>query len=180
MDAVTNHPLLAGQDGHALDQWMPLIYPQLQKMAHRQLRHHSNLTLNTTMLVHESYLKLYSKIPDDIEKSHLMAILARVMRQVLIDYVREKQTEKRGSAYRFTLFDDDQQLDRNETQFQYLNEALDKLESIEPKLSTLVELRFFAGFSLEQVADMMDWSNRTAARQWSKAKAFLELHLEKN
>ncbi len=171
MNTTTNKQLKS--DEH----YAPEMYQHLRNIARNQLRKHQRSTINTTMLVHEAYLK-YNKNPLlDIEESHFLALSARIMRQILVDYARERNAKKRGRDLLINTYDDNDRVEVNSEQLLDIDQALNKLATWDSKLVSIVELRFFAGLSLSDAAKCMGVSPRTAARFWSKAKVFLELQL---
>jgi len=168
----------AAGDGSAaaLHSLFDVVYAELKRLARRQLGNVANPTINTTGLVHEAYLKLTRaetlKLKD---RGHFFAIAAKAMHQIVVDHARRRLAEKRGGALaQVTEIDDE--IDANaldpETLIN-LHAALERLHALEPALSELVELRFFAGLSVEQVAELREVSTRTVLRDWRRARAFL-------
>jgi RNA polymerase sigma factor (TIGR02999 family) len=151
------------------------VYEELKRVAHRQLNAVANPTLNTTGLVHETYLKL--AFPSELElrdRAHFFAVAARAMRQIVIDHARRRHAEKRGGVQGAVTLDDAEHADQmSPTSLIGLDRALSELQSMEPRLAELVEMRFFAGLSVEQVAQLRDVTPRTIVRDWRRAKAFL-------
>ena len=164
-------------DAMALETLFTSLYDELKRLAHRQLADNPSPTINTTGLVHETYLKLIR--PESLrlnDRGHFFATAARAMRQIVIDHARRRHAEKRGgvNAQATTLNDVDvgsSALDP-ETLI-HLDSALTQLHAMEPPLAELVELRFFAGLSVEQIADLREISARTVIRDWRRARAFL-------
>ncbi len=152
------------------------VYAELKRVAHRQLLANSNSTLHTTDLVHETYLKLIR--PDSVDLSdrlHFFRLAARAMRQILVDHARARQAAKRGGALlRDATLDEDSSSDGiNPEDLIHLDNALSQLQQTEPKLGELVELRYFAGLSVEQVAELQLVTPRTVLRDWRRARIFL-------
>jgi RNA polymerase sigma factor (TIGR02999 family) len=152
------------------------VYAELKRIAHRQLLSNSNSTLHTTDLVHETYLKLIK--PDVVDLSdrlHFFRLAARAMRQILTDHARARQATKRGGAIvRDATLDENVATDGiNPEDLIHLDHALTQLQKTEPKLSELVELRYFAGLSVEQVAELHRVAPRTVIRDWRRARIFL-------
>ena len=152
------------------------VYAELKRIAHRQLLANSNSTLHTTDLVHETYLKLIK--PDDVDFSnrlHFFRLAARAMRQILIDHARARHATKRGGAVmRDTTLEEHEVADGiDPEQLIHLDHALTQLQKSEPKLSELVELRYFTGLSVEQVAELLGVTPRTVLRDWRRARIFL-------
>jgi RNA polymerase sigma factor (TIGR02999 family) len=164
----------AGDRG-AVERLIPLVYDELHTMARRQLRDQVGATLQTTALVHEAYLKLsrHSRLSVD-DRHHFFAIAGRAMRQIVVDHARRRIAAKRGGADRALSLDDAEvSLPSRAAEIVALDEALEHLAAVDDWLSRLVELRFFAGLSVEETAEALDCSPRTIKRDWRKARAFL-------
>lgn len=166
-------------DPDALGALFPLVYADLRDLARRQLRG-ARGTLNTTAVVHEAYLRFAGNdgvLPSD--RAHFFAIAARAMRQIVIDHARRHLAAKRGGGAPHTLLDEAQVAveDRAEELLD-LHAALERMETLDARLGRVVELRFFAGLSVEETAEALSVSAITVKRDWRKAKAFLyrELH----
>lgn len=162
-------------DAQALQALFAELYNELKRLARRQLAAVANPTINTTGLVHETYLKLIQpqslRVNDD---AHFFAIAARAMRQVLVDHARKRQTEKRGGDVSLLSICEDSGVDSFDAeQLIQLDLSLQRLQELEPALAALVELRFFAGLSVEQVAQLRGVTARTIVRDWRRARAFL-------
>ncbi len=153
-DAITQL-LLAHREGNkeASNKLFALVYQELHGMAHRQIWHgQGNATLNTTALVHEAYLKIVDHANGDWQdRTHFMAVMATVMRHILVDYARQQKAEKRGGKAQRTLLrasvigGEAVSLDVLD-----LDASLSRLAQINPRLSQIVELRFFGGLTLEE------------------------------
>ena len=161
-----------GGDQDALDRLVPLVYDDLHRMAHRQLgREGGGHTLQTTGLVHEAYMKLAGGKVNAANRSHFLAIAARAMRQVLVDYARRRKAEKRGSGLAaVTLNDGEQGMEVSTDDILALDEVLEQLE---PRQRQVVELRFFGGMEEKDIAEALKISERTVRRDWVKARAWL-------
>lgn len=164
-------------DESALDALMPVVYRELQQIAHRYLRRESpDHTLQTTALVNEAYLKLIEQRNANWQnRAHFFAVAAQAMRRILVDYARERLAGKRGgSVEKISLGDDaiDVSIARAE-ELLLLDEALKKLHAFDPARSRVVELRYFGGLSVEETAAALDISDRTVERHWRVAKAWL-------
>ena len=160
----------------ALDQLMPLVYEELKRIAHRHLRvNESRATLSTTELVHEAFLKLVSDAETDWEgRAHFFGAASRAMRQVLVDFARRRTAVKRGGGLeRVSLGDGDAALEIELDEILALDEALDQLDAVDPRLRQVVELRFFAARSEAEIARMLGVSPRTVERDWLKARLVL-------
>lgn len=158
----------------------PIVYNELRKIAHNQMRNAWALqTMQTTALINETYLKLLGQQKNHCkDRHHFFALCAKAMRQILINYAEQKNARKRGGmAQPITLMETIQE---SESQQSYsietllsVDEALVKLADIDQHLCQIVELRFFAGLTEAEIAQMSDTSERTVRRDWTKAKALL-------
>lgn len=164
--------------GAAADELFALLYRELHALAERQLRRgDSNLTLGTTTLLHEAYLKLSAQSSATFDsQARFLAYASRAMRRLVIDFSRRRRARKRGGEFQLIAADGAEaapgdgggaeDLDR-------LSEGLDTLARIEPALAELVDLHFFAGFALVDIARMRHVSERTVQRDWHKARLLL-------
>ncbi len=185
MSAKSGHEvtrlLRAHQDGSngAMSQLMELVYPDLKRMARRQ-RGHAGQTLDATSLVNELYLKLVVASDRTISnRAHFFALSARVMRQVVIDYARSKASRKRGGdAVRVPLEDHDAAVEREAEQLLALDAALTALGRSRPEVLSVVECRYFAGYSLDETAEAASISRSSVIRYWREAKKILRRELE--
>jgi RNA polymerase sigma factor (TIGR02999 family) len=160
-------------DGSALDRLVPLVYEDLRRVAHRQLdREGGGHTLQTTALIHEAYLKLAGGgSVSATSRAHFLAIAARAMRQVLVDYARRRKAAKRGGGViSVTLGDEAQPADRSAEDLLALDEALEQLD---PRQRQVIECRFFGGMEEKDIAVVLGVSERTVRRDWVKARAWL-------
>lgn len=176
--------LLAWGEGDraAFDRLMPLVYGELHDIARRQLRRlRPGDTLATTGLVHEAYLKLVDhERAGWKDRQHFLAIAARAMRQILVDWARRKQSQKRGGgAGAVTLSEArDVATPPDEAWVLDVNAALERLAEIDPRLLRVVECRFFAGYTQEETAEALGVSTFTVWRDWKLARAWLQVELE--
>lgn len=160
----------------ALDELMPLVYEDLRRLAKRYMRGQpGGHTLQTTALVNEAYLRLIdSSRVNWRDRTHFYAISAQLIRRVLIDFARRKNSLKRGGErVKVTL---DEQIDapfEKENDLIALDEALRELAKMNPRQSQIVELRYFGGLSEEEIAETLDVSARTVRRDWNVARAWL-------
>jgi RNA polymerase sigma factor (TIGR02999 family) len=160
----------------ALDRLIPLVYDELRQLAHRQLaRERSDPIIATTALVHEAYVRLVDQRRARVgSRGHFLGLAAKMMRRILVDEARKRGTAKRGSHEPPVPLDDAPEPgivpDEN---LVALDDALTRLEAFDPALSRLVELRYFAGLTLEQTADVLEVSRSTAMRDWQTARAWL-------
>lgn len=164
-------------DPDALQVLIPYVYDELYYIAQRQLHKPDRpRMLNTTALVHEVYLRLVDQTRVNVhDKSHFFALSATIMRQILIDQARKRASKKRGGdQIRVDLegLQLPESSDRSEVLLA-LDEALTKLEKHDARMARLVEYRFFAGMSMAEIAVVMETSDRTLARLWRRARAYL-------
>ncbi len=168
-------------DGEALDKLMPLVYLELKLLAERRLRRErSGHTLEPTALVHEAYLKLIDqKQARWRNRAHFFAIAAQAMRRILVDHARARQSEKRGGDQKLSFDDAIDVSDQRVNQMVALDDALEALAELDPQKSRVVELKYFGGLSLEEVAEALGVSRATVVREWRMAKAWLYGELSK-
>jgi RNA polymerase sigma factor (TIGR02999 family) len=180
--------LAALEDGDraALDELLPHVYHELSALAHRvRGRWHDDHTLNTTSLIHEVYLKLVEQQRIRAEsRAHFLAIAARAMRHILINYARDRRAQKRGGAIDIVPLDEiapaaPQGVSVTQAEdLIALNDALRALEQIDPRQSGIVECRFFGGLTVEETAVALGISARTVKRDWAVAQAWLQRRME--
>lgn len=158
-----------------------ILYRELQSLARAQLRRRSggDPPLGATSLVHEAYLKLADHSRLELrDRGHFFALAARAMRQALCDHARRRSAAKRGRAVLAEpLGERDLPVDERTEELLALDQALTRLESVDPRLVRLVEARFFAGLSVEEAAEALELSPRTVKRDWQKARALLQREL---
>ncbi|MGB6482791.1 MAG: ECF-type sigma factor [Candidatus Acidiferrales bacterium] len=158
----------------AADALFSALYSELRRLAKHELaRHGAPVTLSATTLLHRAYIEIAGQdgtsFPD---RNRFMGYAARVMRGLIIDHARSHQAQKRGGQFEITSLAaeidavDDQKLTQ-------ISEALDELAKAEPALAQVVDLKFFCGFSFQEIAAMKDVSERTVQRQWEKARIYL-------
>lgn len=165
----------AQPDGRT-DALFAALYGELHRLARRELhRGFGPVTLSATTLLHETYLDLCARGLDFPDRGRFFAYTARAMRGLIVDHVRQRRALKRGGQFQLTSFD---VADAPETAavepLEPLSDALDALAHAEPALAELVELKYFCGFDLIEIARMRGVTERTAQRQWVKARAFLK------
>jgi RNA polymerase sigma factor (TIGR02999 family) len=175
--------LLAHADGEidAADRLFPLIYEELHRLARRQLGAvgRPGPTLNTTALVHEAYLKLVDRSHvSPGERAHFFALVARAMRQIIIDHARRHRAGKRGGELRRIPFDESQiALEDDADSLLALDQAMQRLAALDSRLVQVVECRFFAGLTEEETADTLGVGLRTVQRDWLRARGWLKADL---
>jgi RNA polymerase sigma factor (TIGR02999 family) len=177
----------AADNRAALDAVFSDLYPELSELAHRQrLRWDGNHTLSTTVLVHEAYLKLAEQKRIRVEdRPQFIALAARAMRHILINYARDRRALKRGGDESDRSFAAEAfartGMTLTEEQAEdliALHDALEALAQVEPRQSDVVECRFFGGMSVEETAGVLGISARTVKRDWAVAQAWLQRHME--
>ena len=174
------HDWRAG-DEDAVDHLMPRVYDELRRIAQNQLRRERpDHTLSSTALVHEAFLNLVDQSPPFVsDRVHFFAIASRVMRRVLVWHARKRSAEKRGGGQQpvtlneEAIFGDDR-LD----EILALDQALDRLEMMDPRLCRVVECRHFAGLTVPETAEALGVSAATVKRDWQSARAWLRRELE--
>ncbi|MDE2408267.1 MAG: sigma-70 family RNA polymerase sigma factor [Xanthomonadaceae bacterium] len=173
-----------GGDRGALDQVLATLYQELHGMARRQLagQQHGH-TLDATALVHEAYLKLIGRSSGTAQfddRAHFFAYAASAMRSVIVDYARQRLAQKRGGdLHRVTDLPDDLEGGlRLDEDMLGLDTALTRLTAVDPRLTQVVELRYFAGLSEVEIAALMQRSERSVRRDWQKARMFLLASLQ--
>ncbi|MCB9852605.1 MAG: sigma-70 family RNA polymerase sigma factor [Phycisphaerales bacterium] len=168
-------------DSTAANALLPLVYAQLRAIAGSYFRGEpADQTLQPTALVHEAYLKLVKSPESDWQsRMHFCAVAATAMRQILQDRARRRRAEKRGGDAQREPLTDQLQTPANGATLDVLtlNDALEKLEKLSPRKSRIVELRFFGGLTIEQVAKVLDVSHTTIENEWRVARAWLSREL---
>jgi RNA polymerase sigma factor (TIGR02999 family) len=149
------------------------LYRDLRRLAEQQLRHNPGASVSPTTLLHEAYIKISGRDPMFPDRERFMGYAARVMRGLIIDLVRERCALKRGGAYEITQLPSELGEPSDEAELRRLSEALDELAMREPQLAELVDLRYFCGFTFEELAVQRNTSMRTVQRDWEKARVLL-------
>jgi RNA polymerase sigma factor (TIGR02999 family) len=161
----------------ALDRLIPVVYDELRRIAAGYL-HNDRSTLEPTVLVHELYLRLVDlREADFTTRRHFYATAALLMRRLIIDHARAALAAKRGGGQVVTLDPDVALGSQTPEEILRLNDALTRLGEIDPRQSSVVEMRFFGGFTLELVAEMLGVSLATVKRDWAMARAWLATEL---
>jgi RNA polymerase sigma factor (TIGR02999 family) len=179
-------------DENAARELLPLLYDELRTLAARQFRGQpANHTLQPTVLVHEAFLRLVGQPAERgfSDRKHFFAVAATAMRQILVNHARAKNADKRGGGERPVLLNDEivgggggranGAANGHHLDVLDLNEALEKLEKIDPRKHRVVELRFFAGLTVPEVADVMELSVTSIESEWRAARAWLGVELSK-
>jgi RNA polymerase sigma factor (TIGR02999 family) len=172
----------AGGDPAAADRLFAMLYADLRQLARSRLRQSGDITLlDTTALVHESYLRLRNAAPPDFpDQHHFLAYAAKAMRSVVVDMVRSRQAERHGGGLARVTWRTDWAgaEQRQGEEVLRVNQALEDLARMEPRLATVVELRYFGGLSETEIAAMLGLTLRTVQRDWTKARLYLSLALQ--
>jgi RNA polymerase sigma factor (TIGR02999 family) len=159
-----------------LDKLAPLVYDELHRLAHRYMaRERAGHTLQTTALVHEAYFRLIDvKQVEWRDRAHFFAISAKLMRRILVEFARSRDSGKRGGDIaRVTLDQATISPQGPDPDLVALNDALDTLAEVDPREAKVVELRFFGGLSVEETAQVLKVSTKTVMRDWNHAKVWL-------
>jgi RNA polymerase sigma factor (TIGR02999 family) len=164
-----------GGDPQALERLVPLVYDELRIIARQRLGPRAHATLDTTALVHEAYLRLCDQTRLRLnDRRHFYAVASLAMRQIIVDYARRRGALKRaGGLRRVELDEAELQVNDQAQEILSLHEALERLSKVSERLARVVEMRFFGGLSVEEVADVLEVDARTVKRDWRKARALL-------
>jgi RNA polymerase sigma factor (TIGR02999 family) len=170
-------------DQQAEARLIEVIYPVLRALAHRQLSGDKRLTVQPTELAHEAYFRLAGQRHVDWQnRAHFFAIVGRVVRRVVIDYIRERETEKRGRNEQTVsidhLVESDMPSVENNLDWLRMDQLLNDLEVFDADSARIVEMRYFVGLSVEETAQAMGVSTATLGRQWRTARAWLHERLQ--
>ncbi len=163
-------------DREAGDRLMELVYGELHRIAAREMRReHGEHTLQTTAIVHEAYLRICKSDPVDWkDRAHFYAVAAQQLRRVLVDHARRQHTEKRGGGVLpLSLWESDGPAIATDENVLAVNEALTRLETLDPRAAKVVELRFFGGLNEAETGEALGVSVATLKRDWDFAKAWL-------
>ena len=154
---------------------IPVVYEELRRIAQHHLRQERpDHTLQSTALVHEAYLRLMKQGPADIEnRAHFMAVASRLMRQILVDHARRHRAAKRGGGLKLELTEAMALQKAPNVDLIALDNAMNELARLDPQQSRIVEMRFFAGLSIEDTAEVIGISRTTVKREWATARAWL-------
>ena len=179
--APDSPPLTDSGDSGAAESLFPLLYEELRRIAHRQLAvEREGHTLCTTALVHEAYVKLADQTRAQFaSRAHFLAVAAQAMRRILVGYARKVRAEKRGGNWRRLDLDQvDIPVEERAEALVGLDGALERLTELSPRLSQVVECRFFGGLSETEIAEALGLTPRTVQRDWVKARILLRRVLE--
>jgi RNA polymerase sigma factor (TIGR02999 family) len=166
-------------DGDALAALLPLIYNELRRLAHRHLRaERPDHTLESAALVNEAYLRLIRQKSLHVEnRTHFLAVSAHLMREVLVEYGRYRRAAKRDARREITLGGVESLLKDQTVDLMALDEALEDLARLDPQQAQIVEMRYFAGLTSEEIADLLKISTTTVKREWATARVWLHHYM---
>lgn len=167
---------LRAGDGGAFDRLVPLVHDELRVIASRLLRYEApGHTLQPTDLVHEAYLKLSGgSLPDWHNRAHFFGIASNTMRRLLVDHARRRKAAKRGGGVAPLRVTNEQiGVDLSFDELLSLDDALDRLGELDPRLLQVVERRFFGGLTEDEIAESLGVTTRTVQRDWARARAWL-------
>lgn len=173
------HLLVDWSNGNefALDQLMPLVYEELRQMARRYMRRQpSGHTFQTTELIHEAYLKIAKQDDQNWQnRAHFFGVAAQAMRHILVDYARSKNSQKRGGglAEKITLEENLVVSTNRSEEIVALDDALKQLAILDERKSRVVEMKFFGGLNIEEIAEVLKTSPETVKRDWRFARTWL-------
>jgi RNA polymerase sigma factor (TIGR02999 family) len=164
-------------DNEALNRLLSLLYEDLRRLAHTRLKRSEHITmLDTTGLVHESYMRLLANSKLEInDRGHFLAYAASTMRSIIVDFVRQRRAERRGGdALHVTLNTDVAESGQaSEEEIIRVNDALESLAQTDERLVKIVEMRYFAGLSEQEIANSLAVTDRTIRREWQRARLLL-------
>lgn len=170
----------ANRDSAARERLVPIVYDELRRLAHHYMRgERPGHTLQTTALVNEVYLRLAGV--DALrwqDRAHFFAMAATLMRRVLVDHARQRGREKRGAGIQVTSLADNAIAPQPSVDIVALDDVLERLAAVDPQQGRVVELRFFAGLSVEETAEVLGISPATVKRDWATAKLWLYTRLK--
>jgi RNA polymerase sigma factor (TIGR02999 family) len=160
-----------------LDELLPIVYDELRSLAKSYLnRERANHTLQPTALVHEAYLRLIGQKEIDWQnRAHFFGVSSRLMREILIEYARSKNRQKRGGEFKTQIALDENIsfVNQNELDVIAVDDALSKLEELDERQARIVEMKFFGGLTVEEIGEVLSISPATVKREWSTAKLLL-------
>lgn len=164
-----------GGDGTALEKLIPLIQPELQRLAHRYMsRERPGHTLQTTALLDDAYLKLAVDTPQWQNRAHFFAVAAQLMRRIMVDHARQRHAQKRGGgSIKVALDESLPATEARATELLALDEALEKLAVFDQRKAHVVELRYFGGLTEKEIAEVLKIHVNTVMRDWRAARAWL-------
>jgi RNA polymerase sigma factor (TIGR02999 family) len=170
----------SGGDPQARDQLMGQVYDELKVLARRALsREQRAITMQPTALVHELYVRLLGQSQVDIhDRGHFFAIAATVMRHILVDHARAKQAQRRGGGAIQVELNEQAGFTQPDIDLLAVDQALAKLEALDPRKARVVEMKFFGGLTEHEIADVLGVGRATVERDWAFAKSWLQIQME--
>jgi RNA polymerase sigma factor (TIGR02999 family) len=167
-------------DEEALGALVPLVYKELRRLAHYYLRsERPDHTLQSTALVHEAYLRLVGGQPAPQNHAHFIAVAARLMRQILVDYARGRGASKRDGGCRITLENVEAIPVHGDSELLCLDDALNELSRIDERQAKIVEMKFFGGLSAPEISEALGMSRATVDRDWAVARVWLHRQMRR-
>src|SRR5580658_9960288 len=168
-------------DEEALRDLVPLVYKELRRLAHYHLQsERADHTLQSTALVHEAYVRLLGSQPVQFQnRAHFIAVASRLMRQVLVDYARERRAGKRNRGCRIAIEYLDALPVTADAELLALDDALDQLSRIDDRQAKIVEMKFFGGLSAPEISNLLGISRATVDRDWATARIWLHRQMSK-
>jgi RNA polymerase sigma factor (TIGR02999 family) len=174
---------IAENDRAALDALFELLYADIHRMARARLHENGPLTLlDTTSLAHEAYLRLHGAGRIDLDcRGRFMAYVSQVLRSVIVDFARKRNAERRGGGQSNLTLNTEiaSSIGNQDEDIIRINDALDELDKVDPRLRKVVEMRYFAGLSEQEIADALDLNERTVRRDWERARLLLSVSLKR-
>jgi RNA polymerase sigma factor (TIGR02999 family) len=171
------------QDPEALNKLFAVVYDDLHRMARAKLAHNSPLTLlDPTSLVHEAYLRLHQAGRIDLDsRGRFMAYSAQVLRAIIVDFARRRSAERRGGDVAHVTLNTEiaASVGNTDTDIERINAAIEELGETDLRLKQVIEMRYFAGLTEQEVADALGVTERTVRRDWQRAKLLLSVSLKK-
>ena len=167
-------------DGSAAKRLLPVVYDDLRDLASRYLNdERKGHTLQPTALVHEAYMRLVDQTRVDWQgRTHFFAVGAQAMRRILVDHARKRRADKRGGGLQRITLDEQMAVEwRREEDLLALDDALIKLAELDPRQARMVELRFFSGLKVSEVAEVLEMSKRSVEREWTMVRSWLRREL---
>jgi RNA polymerase sigma factor (TIGR02999 family) len=168
-------------DERALDTLLPLLYQELRRLAHYHLQsERPDHTLQTTALVHEAYLRMVGSQSVDLQnRAHFIAVASRLMRQILVDYARERRASKRDGGCRIAVEYLDALPVNGDAELLALDDALNQLAGIDERQGKIVEMKFFGGLSAPEISQVLGISRATVDRDWATARVWLHRQMSR-
>ena len=155
------------------------LYDELHRVAQRELRRNAHATLSPTTLLHETFLNICEReTAPAVDRARFMVYASRAMRGLILNYLRDRQAQKRGGQFEITSLSTELPVAKEDFDSVKMNEALEELTRVDPWLGECVDLRFFCGFSVAEIARMRSVSERTVQRDWEKARILLHQYLD--